>query len=65
MMQKYSLNKDLLDHARDNCLVFHCMPIYRDYEITCEIVNKFINIFLKQAENRLHVQKGIIKWCFD
>ena len=64
IMNKYTLSNEMLSAAKKNCLVFHCMPIYRNNEITSDLVDKFFDYFLKQAENRLHVQKGIMKWCF-
>jgi ornithine carbamoyltransferase len=63
IMHKYTLTNDLVNISKKNCLVFHCMPIYRNNEITSDVVDNFFEIFLKQAENRLHVQKGIMKWC--
>ena len=65
IMQKYSLTNDLVKISKNNCLVFHCMPIYRNNEIMSDVADKFFEIFLKQAENRLHVQKGTMKWCLS
>ena len=64
-MQNYTLTEELLKISKNESLVFHCMPIYRNNEIMSDIVDKFFDIFLKQAENRLHVQKGIMHWCFS
>ena len=63
IMKYYTLTNDLVNISKKNCLVFHCMPIYRNNEIMSDVADKFFEIFLKQAENRLHVQKGIMKWC--
>jgi ornithine carbamoyltransferase len=63
LISDYSINQDLLKVAKPDCLVFHCMPLYRDKEISTDIVERFFKIFLLQAENRLHVQKAIMKWC--
>ena len=65
IMKKYTLTSDLVNISKKNCLVFHCMPIYRNNEIMSDVADKFFEIFLKQAENRLHVQKGIMKWCLS
>ena len=64
-MQNYTLTYELLRISKNESLVFHCMPIYRNNEITSDIADKFFDIFLKQAENRLHVQKGVMNWCFS
>ena len=62
-MKIYTLTKELLKISKNGTLVFHCMPIYRNNEIMSDVADEFFKIFLKQAENRLHVQKGIMKWC--
>ena len=64
-MQNYTLTEELLKISKNESLVFHCMPIYRNNEIMSDIADKFFDIFLRQAENRLHVQKGIMHWCFS
>ena len=64
-MQNYTLTEKLLKISNNESLVFHCMPIYRNNEIMSDIADKFFDIFLRQAENRLHVQKGIMHWCFS
>ena len=64
-MQNYTLTEKLLKISNKESLVFHCMPIYRNNEIMSDIADKFFDIFLRQAENRLHVQKGIMHWCFS
>ncbi len=65
ILQNYKLTNDLVKISNYNCLVFHCMPIHRNNEIMSDVADNFFEIFLKQAENRLHVQKGIMKWCFS
>ncbi len=64
-MKIYTLTKELLKISKNRTLVFHCMPIYRNNEIMSDVADEFFKIFLKQAENRLHVQKGIMQWCLS
>ena len=65
VMDAYCITKDLVRAAKSNCLVFHCMPLYREKEISSEVAKNFFKVFIAQAENRLHVQKAIVKWCFS
>lgn len=56
----YQVNKELLKHAADGHLVLHCLPAYREKEITEEILELHADTIFQQAENRLHAQKAVL-----
>jgi len=56
----YTVDRALLDHARDDTLVMHCLPAHRGEEITTEVLDGPQSVVLQQAENRLHVQKSFL-----
>jgi ornithine carbamoyltransferase len=56
----YQLNKAVVKAARRGALVMHCLPAYRDQEISSEVFERHADTIFDQAENRLHVQKAII-----
>lgn len=58
----YQINSKLLKLAHKDALVLHCLPAYRGKEITDEIMTLRADDIFDQAENRLHVQKGILHW---
>jgi ornithine carbamoyltransferase len=58
--QRYQLNDTLLGFASPKALVMHCLPAHRGEEITDAILDGPRSIVFDQAENRLHVQKGIV-----
>jgi ornithine carbamoyltransferase len=60
--QGYQLNHELMKIAAPNALVMHCLPAYRGKEITEELMEERAQDIFDQAENRLHVQKGILDW---
>jgi ornithine carbamoyltransferase len=60
--QQYQLNANVLRQARRGALVMHCLPAHRGEEITDEVIDGPQSIVFDQAENRLHVQKGILAW---
>ncbi len=52
----YQVNKKLLGKA----LFMHCLPAYRGYEVTDQVIDSKQSIVFDQAENRLHAQKAVI-----
>ena len=56
----FTINKNLLNNALDNAIVLHCLPAYRDKEITDEVINCQKSRIFDQAENRLHVQQALL-----
>jgi len=56
----FTLNKSLLNKAREDAIVLHCLPAYRDKEITDEIIDSDKSRIFDQAENRLHAQQALL-----
>lgn len=56
----YQINTDLMQHARKDALVMHCLPAHRGDEITDEVIDSPQSIVFDEAENRMHLQKAII-----
>ncbi len=56
----YQVNSQLLKRANPECVVMHRLPANRGEEIARDVIDGKHSIVLQQAENRLHLQKGII-----
>ncbi len=56
----YQVNAELLQLAAPQHSVFHCLPAYRGYEITDEVLEAHAEAIFAEAENRLHAQKAVL-----
>ena len=64
-LRPYQVNKELIAHAKPDALFMHCLPAHRDEEATSEIMDGKNSVIFDEAENRLHIQKAIMRWCLD
>ena len=56
----FQLNEELLDLAKVNAMVLHCLPAHRGEEISDDVFEGPHSAVWDEAENRLHVQKAIM-----
>ena len=56
----FQINSKLLENAKPDYLIMHCLPAHRGEEITDEVIDGPHSIVFDQAENRLHVQKALL-----
>ena len=59
-LSSYQLNGRLLQRAKPDAIVMHCLPAHRGEEITAEVLDGPQSVVIDQAENRLHMQKAIL-----
>jgi ornithine carbamoyltransferase len=56
----FQVNQELVSLAKKDYIFLHCLPAYRGYEVTEEIMDGNHSKVFDEAENRLHVQKSIL-----
>jgi len=57
----FQVNAELVKSAPANVKIMHCLPAYRGFEITDDVVESPNSIMFDQAENRLHFQRALLK----
>ena len=65
ILKPYQVNKKLMSKAKSNAIFMHCLPVGRGEEVTNEVIDGKQSVVWRQALNRVHAQKSIIKWCLD
>jgi ornithine carbamoyltransferase len=58
----FIVDKTLMNFASKDAMFLHCLPAYRDYEVSEEIFEEHSETIFSEAENRLHAQKAIMVW---
>ena len=56
----YQVNGKMMRHAKEDAIFLHCLPAYRGYEVTKEVIDGPQSVVFDEAENRLHTQKAIM-----
>ena len=65
ILKPYQVNKKLINKANSDAIFMHCLPVGRGEEVTDEVIDGRQSVVWRQALNRVHAQKSIIKWCID
>lgn len=56
----FQVNKELMQMAKDDAIFMHCLPAYRGYEVTVDVIDGPQSVVFEEAENRLHAQKSVL-----
>ena len=62
-LRPYQVNAALMARARPDALFMHCLPAHREDEVTSEVMDGPQSVVWDEAENRLHAQKAVMRWC--
>ena len=61
----FQVNEQLMARARPDALFMHCLPAHRNEEATDAVMDGPQSVIFDEAENRLHVQKAVLRWCLS
>ncbi|MBY0427853.1 MAG: ornithine carbamoyltransferase, partial [Alphaproteobacteria bacterium] len=64
LLQPYQIDVSQMALAKPNAIFMHCLPAHRGEEVTDAVMDGPQSVVWDEAENRLHVQKAILLWCF-
>ncbi len=58
----YTVDNALMASAAADAVFLHCLPAYRGYEVSAEVIDGPRSLVWDEAENRLHAQKALMVW---
>ncbi len=58
----FIVDKKMMSLAQEKAIFLHCLPAYRNYEVSEEIFESSSSLVFQEAENRLHAQKAVMVW---
>jgi ornithine carbamoyltransferase len=64
-LKAFQVNEELMSKANHEALFMHCLPAHRNEEATSGVLDGKNSVIFDEAENRLHVQKAIMRWCLS
>ena len=63
IFRPYQVNDALMARAQPGALFMHCLPAHRNDEATSAVMDGPHSVIFDEAENRLHAQKAVMRWC--
>ncbi len=63
LLRPYQVNDALMARAKPDALFMHCLPAHREEEVTSSVMDGPHSVIFDEAENRLHAQKAVLRWC--
>jgi ornithine carbamoyltransferase len=61
----YTIDSNLMSLAAADAIFLHCLPAYRGYEVSAEVIDGPQSVIWDEAENRLHAQKALMVWLAE
>ncbi|MBP7225346.1 MAG: ornithine carbamoyltransferase [Aliarcobacter sp.] len=58
----YIVDSTMMALADKKAIFLHCLPAYRGFEVSEDVLEGSQSMIFEEAENRLHAQKGVMVW---
>jgi ornithine carbamoyltransferase len=65
LLAPFRVDDSLMAKAKPDARFMHCLPVHRGEEVTAAVIDGPRSVVWDEAENRLHAQKAVLKWCLS
>ncbi len=65
ILEPFAVTEELMELANGGAKFLHCLPAHRGEEVDAEVIDGPQSLVFDEAENRLHAQKAILRWCLQ
>lgn len=65
LFRSYQVNQEAMKLAKPGAIFMHCLPAYRGFEVTSEVIDGPQSVVWDEAENRLHAQKALLTFLLE
>lgn len=63
ILEPFAVSEELMELAHPGAKFLHCLPAHRGEEVDADVIDGPQSLVFDEAENRLHAQKAILRWC--
>ncbi|MDC0981384.1 ornithine carbamoyltransferase [Candidatus Pseudothioglobus singularis] len=61
----FQVDQNMMNQAKKDAIFMHCLPAYREKEVSSEVIDGNQSVVWREAENRLHVQKSLLLYLIE
>jgi ornithine carbamoyltransferase len=61
----FTVDESIMAAASEDAVFLHCLPAYRGFEVSAEVIDGPRSLVWQEAENRLHAQKALMAWLAE
>jgi ornithine carbamoyltransferase len=65
VFQAFTVDSALMSGAEKDAIFLHCLPAYRGFEVSADVIDGSQSRVWQEAENRLHAQKALMAWLAE
>ncbi|MEZ7856579.1 MAG: ornithine carbamoyltransferase [Aquiluna sp.] len=65
VFQAFTVDSALMSGAEKDAIFLHCLPAYRGFEVSADVIDGSQSRVWQEAENRLHAQKALMVWLAE